>query len=64
MKLRDKWGWPVVRIKGKHTTNVIRYLLHTNLFKTWQYRNGGGRETVVQNDSSLMQFNGTGTKEQ
>lgn len=32
--LRDRWGWPVERIKGKPITNFIRLVLHTNLRRT------------------------------
>ena len=34
MKLRDKWGWPVVTIKGRPITNFIRRVIHTNIAKT------------------------------
>lgn len=34
MTSRDKYGWPVERIKGRPITNFIRLLLHTNLSKT------------------------------
>ena len=38
MKLRDKYGWPVVTIKGRPFTNFMRRLLITNIAKTWQKR--------------------------
>ena len=34
MKLRDKHGWPVERIKGRPITNLIRVILHTNIYQT------------------------------
>jgi hypothetical protein len=37
--LRDKYGWPVVSIKGKPITNVIRAILYTNMSKTMNYKN-------------------------
>jgi hypothetical protein len=37
--LRDKHGWPVVSIKGKPITNVIRAILYTNISKTMHYKN-------------------------
>lgn len=33
-KLRDKYGWPVVFIKGKLITNIIRAIIHTDIRKT------------------------------
>lgn len=38
MNLRDKWGYPVERVKGHHITNFIRLLIHTNLKQTWKRR--------------------------
>jgi hypothetical protein len=39
MKLRDKYGWPVVTIEGFHPIiNTIRYLIHTSIKKTWTLR--------------------------
>ena len=37
MKLRDRYGWPVERIKGRPITNAIRLLLHTSLWQTWRW---------------------------
>jgi hypothetical protein len=34
--LRDKYGWPVVSIKGKPITNIIRAVLHTNIKRTFR----------------------------
>lgn len=34
MQLRDKWGYPVERVKGKHIANFIRLLARTNLKQT------------------------------
>jgi hypothetical protein len=34
MKLRDKLGWPIERVKGKPIGNFIRILIHVNLRKT------------------------------
>lgn len=34
MILRDKYGWPIVRIKGRPFANLIRIAIHTNLRKT------------------------------
>lgn len=39
MKLRDKYGYPVERIKGKKLTNFIRLLIHTNIKQTWKRKN-------------------------
>ena len=38
IKLRDKWGCPVVSIKSKPITNVIRAIIHTNLQQTFSHR--------------------------
>jgi len=38
--LRDKYGWPVERIKGRWFTNIIRLILHTSLWQTWRLRRG------------------------
>lgn len=38
MHLRDKYGWPVERIKGKHITNFIRLLILTDIKQTWKRR--------------------------
>ena len=37
MKLRDKWGWPIVTIKDRPLTNLIRKILLTNIMKTIKY---------------------------
>lgn len=34
MQLRDKWGYPVEMVKGKHMANLIRLLARTNLKQT------------------------------
>ena len=50
MKLRDKYGWPVERIKGRPFVNFIRLLLHTNIKQTWKKRNikyDGPRKTMM-----------------
>jgi len=38
MIFRDKYGWPVEKIKGKPITNFIRLCLHTNIRMTWDRR--------------------------
>lgn len=38
MILRDKYGWPVERIRGRWFTNIIRLILHTSLRQTWKRR--------------------------
>ena len=38
MKLRDKYGYPVVKIKGKRFTNFMRCIIHCNPFVTWKMR--------------------------
>jgi len=37
MVFRDRYGWPVERIKGRPITNFIRLLLHTNFAWTFRY---------------------------
>ena len=37
MIFRDKYGWQVVRLKGKHVTNFIRILILTDVVKTIAY---------------------------
>lgn len=37
-KFRDKHGWPVVKIKGKPITNIIRILIHTDIKQTLKRR--------------------------
>lgn len=39
MMLRDKYGWPVERIKGRPFTNLIRLILWTDIIMTWKLRN-------------------------
>jgi len=39
MKFRDKYGYPVERIKGRHVQNFLRLLIHTNWMVTWRKRN-------------------------
>jgi hypothetical protein len=34
MIIRDKYGWPVERIKGRPITNFIRLILHGNIKET------------------------------
>lgn len=34
VRLKDKYGYPVVFIIGKPITNIIRALLHTNIKQT------------------------------
>lgn len=34
MILKDKYGWPVVFIKNRPITNIIRAIRHTNIRKT------------------------------
>jgi hypothetical protein len=38
MKLRDKYGWPVERIKGRPITNIIRLIIHTSIKQTLRAR--------------------------
>lgn len=38
MTLRDSWGWPVERFKGRPIINLIRLLLHTDIRWTWRRR--------------------------
>jgi hypothetical protein len=38
MILRDKYGWPIERIKKHPVTNLIRIILHTSLVETWRKR--------------------------
>lgn len=37
MKLRDKYGWPVVTIKGRPFTNLARRILLTNITQTIEH---------------------------
>ena len=39
MELRDKYGYPVERVKGRYITNFIRLLTHTSIKQTWIRRN-------------------------
>jgi hypothetical protein len=44
MYLRDKYGFPVERITGRHITNLIRLLLHTDVWQTlkrWKIKHEG-----------------------
>lgn len=34
MKIRDKYGYPIERFKGRPITNLIRYLIHVDLLLT------------------------------
>lgn len=38
MKLRDRWGYPVLTIRGRRVLNFFRYLLHTDIVQTWKRR--------------------------
>jgi len=38
LKLRDKYGYPVVFIIGEPITNIIRAIIHTNLKRTFFIR--------------------------
>jgi hypothetical protein len=38
MKLRDKYGYPVEIVRGRHITNFLRYLFITNIKQTWKRR--------------------------
>lgn len=38
MKLRDKYGYPIERIKGKSFTNFMRCIINCNLLATWKRR--------------------------
>ncbi len=38
MNFRDKWGWPIERIKGRPIVNFIRILLLTSWTRTWKQR--------------------------
>ena len=38
MKLRDKYGYPVERIKGRPFTNFMRCIFQCNPFVTWKRR--------------------------
>lgn len=50
MILRDKWGWPVERIKGRPIQNFIRDLLHVSLWKTWKMRKEPWPKTEPSDD--------------
>lgn len=41
MKLRDKYGWPVVGIINRPVITFLRKLIHTNIYMTWKMRNAG-----------------------
>ncbi len=52
MKLRDYLGYPVVTIEGFHPfTNLIRLVLHTNIKKTWLFRNHDDAAQYVHSDT-------------
>lgn len=40
MIVRDKYGYPVETIFGKHIKNFLRILIHGNIKQTWKLRNG------------------------
>lgn len=44
MKLRDKYGWPVVTVKGKCVLNFFRYLFLTDVIQTIKRSKGGKRK--------------------
>lgn len=37
MQFLDKYGWPVVKIKGRPVVNLIRLLLHTRKVKLGKF---------------------------
>jgi hypothetical protein len=48
MIFRDKYGWPVERIKGKHLSNFFRLLFLTNIRQTIKRRESGKDGTSYQ----------------
>ena len=48
MTFRDKYGWPVERVKGRPITNFIRLLFHTDLAWTFRYKTQMERMRRVQ----------------
>jgi len=54
MILRDKLGWPVVRIKGRPIVTFLRLLIHTNIRRTWADRHQGRPEAPTP-DASVQQ---------
>lgn len=38
MILRDKYGWPIERVKGKYFYNFMRTLFQLNLYQTFKKR--------------------------
>ena len=45
-KLRDKYGYPVVSIKDKPITNIIRAVKHTNIYKTVSHKDDIKKFTI------------------
>jgi len=41
MIIRDKLGWPVVRIKNRPVLTAIRYILIGDIYQTWRLRHEG-----------------------
>jgi len=39
--LRDKHGWPVEGVKGRWFLNLLRAVIHMNLWQTWSRRKKG-----------------------
>ena len=49
MKLRDKYGWPLERIRGRYIQNFVRMILHTDIIQTWRKRHESDRtEKIVE----------------
>ena len=38
MIIRDKYGYPIERVRGRPIRNLIRTLIHMNVLRTWRQR--------------------------